>query len=214
MNTGSIRAAVILTALLTVLTGCMNLVTGKSPATRYFLLEPETRAMPVPDRQVEHSGAVIGIGPVVVPPYLDRPQMVTRVSAQELAADDFNQWAEPLKANIARVMGEDLMALIGGARIRLYPWPGSTDIGYRITMNVFRFDADASGNVVLMASWRILGNDPGHPVIERRTTIETKSDGNGIDDRVEAMSRALAGLAREVADAWIESEGAAGQSEN
>ena len=214
MNTGSTRTAVILAALLTVLTGCMNLGAGTSPATHYFLIEPKTTVMPVHDRQSEHAGAVIGIGPVVIPPYLDRPQMVTRVSAQELVADDFNQWAEPLKATIARVLGENMMPLIGGARIRLYPWTGSTDIGYRITVNVFRFDADASGKVVLMAGWRIFGADPGHPVIERRTTIEERSAGSGIDDRVEAMSTALAGLAREIGDAWIESEKKAGQSEN
>ncbi|MDH5298187.1 MAG: PqiC family protein, partial [Desulfobulbaceae bacterium] len=66
---------------------------------------------------------VIGIGPVGLPEYLDRPQIVTRLTPNRLHLAHNHRWAEPLGQNIARVLGENLSPLLGTDRILLPPWP-------------------------------------------------------------------------------------------
>ena len=69
------------------LTGCAG-----SESVRYYVLSA-TPAGPV-------GAAVrdipVGVGPVELPEYLDRPQIVTRTSQNELNVADFDRWAESL----------------------------------------------------------------------------------------------------------------------
>jgi uncharacterized lipoprotein YmbA len=54
----------------------------------------------------------IGINPIVVPAYLDRPQIVTRIGANELEMAKFHCWAEPMEDSLGRVLAEDLSNLL------------------------------------------------------------------------------------------------------
>ena len=58
------------------------------------------------------QGPVIGVGPITVPKYLDRPQIVTRSGRNQLALGEFDRWAEPLQDNVLRVLAENLAFLI------------------------------------------------------------------------------------------------------
>ena len=51
------------------------------------------------------------VGPVTVPELVDRPQMVTRVSDNEVAVNEFARWGESLKSNIPRVIASNLVKL-------------------------------------------------------------------------------------------------------
>ena len=48
----------------------------------------------------------IGVGPVTVPDYLDRPQIATRSSSSSLQFSEFDRWAEPLEKNLMRVLAD------------------------------------------------------------------------------------------------------------
>jgi len=52
-----------------------------------------------------------GVGPVTLPPYLDRSQIVMSDRANELNLAEFDQWAESLQTNFTRVLGENLVAV-------------------------------------------------------------------------------------------------------
>src|SRR6476660_6643335 len=65
--------------------------------------------------------AVLGLGPVAIPGYLDRPQIVTRVGPNELRLDEVARWGEPLRDGIARALQQDLLAASGARRVALYP---------------------------------------------------------------------------------------------
>ena len=61
--------------------------------------------------------STIGVFPVAMPDYLDRPQVVTRVSENEIKLDEFNRWAEPLKENFYTVLVENLSTLLSNEKI-------------------------------------------------------------------------------------------------
>ena len=57
------------------------------------------------------SGLAIGIGPITLPKYLDRPQIVSSVEANSLDQANFDQWGGDLNDNITRVLATNLSNL-------------------------------------------------------------------------------------------------------
>src|SRR5262245_35504191 len=142
----------------------------------------------------------IGVGPVILPAYLERPQIVTRSTADQVEISTFNRWAEPLEDGIARVLGEEIGATVPTERIATYPWRGVTSraIQYQVVVAVLRFDGRPNGDVVLDARWRILGRD-GAEMAFRRSTITEPASAPGFVPMIAAMTRAVAVLGREIA---------------
>ncbi len=183
---------------------CMNLGTFKSTAARFYLLESNVEPMMATGSQGRLSNLSLGIGPVIIASYLDRPQLVSRLSGNELRVDEFRLWAEPLKANISRVIRENLSVLTDAGHVYSYPIKRATIIDYQISLNVLRFDADAAGSVTLKSVWRIVEPDSHQGLMERRSTIVKPSSSTAIADVVDAMSMALAELSKEMAQALVD----------
>ena len=95
--------------------GCLG---GASAPTKYCTLAP------VVSQPAENNPAspdlALGIGPVMLPASLDRPQIVTRQGAEELTLVEFDRWAEPLRAGVPRVLADKLTALLGTDRIAIF----------------------------------------------------------------------------------------------
>lgn len=188
---------------LPLLTACLNLGGSASTATRFFLLESRPAAALATTENDAPAAFAIGVGPVTIPAYLDRPQIVTRTNGNELLVDDFRQWAEPLRFAITRVMREDLTLATAARHVYAHPWNRSAAIDFQVTMEVIQFEADTAGAVSLIAVWRIFDADGRQttPLHEQRSTIVRPLDGaTGVD----AMSTALADLSQEVAAALVE----------
>jgi hypothetical protein len=181
----------------------MNLGLSTSPAARFYMLEATVEAKLSTGLQDGPANAILGVGPVTIPRYLDRPQLVSRLKGSELRVDDFRLWAEPLKANILRVIRENLAVLTDAKHVYSYPQRRSVAVDYQITLDVLRFDADADGRVILKSVWRIVEPEGRQPVMEMRSTIGQPSSSTAIADVVEAMSMALAELSKEMAQALV-----------
>src|SRR4029453_9869228 len=140
---------------LLVLSGCL----GSTPPTHFYLIPPLTSGDTASPASAGQRDLTLGVGPVTVPPYLDRPQLVTRTSRAKLALADFDQWAGPLADTIARVLAENLSLLLPTERVVLYPWSRALDPDYQITVEVLQFDRGPGGEVVLAARWSLLDHD-------------------------------------------------------
>ena len=92
---------------------------GDYPPTHFYLLPPRTSGDTAPPASAGPRDLTLAVGPVTVPPYLDRPQIVTRTSRAKLTLADFEQWAGPLADTTARVLSEDLALLIPTERVVL-----------------------------------------------------------------------------------------------
>jgi uncharacterized lipoprotein YmbA len=84
-------------------------------------------------------GPAIGVGPVVLPRYLDRPQIVTHASSYEVSVAEFERCAEPLEVNFTRVFAENLASLIPTDRLAMFRWPRSIPIDYQVPLEVVDF---------------------------------------------------------------------------
>jgi uncharacterized lipoprotein YmbA len=142
----------------------------------------------------------IGVGPVIMPGYLDRTQIVTRSGHDRVKLATFHRWAEPLENGIARILADEIGARVPTDRVVMFPWPGivARAIQYQVVVAVDRFDGSLDGNVTLDARWRILGKN-GDELAFGRSTITETVVGPGYDPMVAAMSRTLVALGQELA---------------
>src|SRR5437762_10090452 len=127
--------------------GCLG---GNAP-TRFYVLAPgEMAAVSGPD------ALTVGLGPVGLAAYLDRPQIVTRPAADKIDLGEFDQWGEPLRDGISRVLAEDLSRQMPSAKIAISPWRSLESVRYQVVVDVTRFDGPAGGDVAFEARWRVL----------------------------------------------------------
>ncbi len=146
----------------------------------------------------------LGIGPVYLPAYLDRPQVVTRSGANRMNVSEFDQWAEPLETTFQRVLTENLSHRLDTDRIATLPARRNVSLDRQVEVEVTRFDADKTGQVVLDARWRIF-DGRGDRLLHRGRSLteEHVTTANSYNDIAAAMSRCLAAMTEEIADALV-----------
>ncbi len=140
-------AAALVAILLTgSLLGC-----GSSPPSRFYTLNSSTLT-----RIGSVADGDITIGPVEIPDYLNRPQIVTRGEGSELKLAQFDRWAEPLEESIQRMLTTNIGNLLGSEHVVGYPSKQRFGLQYHVVVRIQRFDTDNRGNAVLEAKWGIL----------------------------------------------------------
>jgi uncharacterized lipoprotein YmbA len=195
------NAKLILTLLgcgLCMLAGCVDIGSGTSEITRLYVLSPmTTTASPVASQQ--DGDFALGVGPLILPSYLKRPQVVTRIEDNEIVAADFANWAEPLDRSFQRALTENLSLLLGTDAVYPHPWRRTLRPTYRLQMEVIRFDANPTGDAVLTVRWEVL-DTRGQPLTDKKRSDYRQAVANDtIADVVTAMSLTLADFSREVA---------------
>jgi uncharacterized lipoprotein YmbA len=170
-----------------------------STPSRFYILNTlpasETVQAPAAER-----GPVIGVGPITLPKYLDRPQIVTRASRNQLALGEFDRWAEPLQDNVARVLAENLVRLIPTDQVLLHPWPRSATLDYQVSMEVLHFDGWLGGESMLLARWSIL-DGAERELFNRMVHLHAPTGGQDYEAMVVAMNQMLEMLSRDIAAA-------------
>lgn len=179
------------------LCGCL----GRSQPTRFYLLQPISAIPAEKTAAVKIQGMHIGVGPITIPEYVDRPQIVTMVGPHEIVLADFDHWSEPLKESVPRTLGENLSALLSTQHMYLYPWIGSASLDYRIEVDVTRFDATQDGDATLNARWTILAGHSKEILVRKHSVITQEAGGTGYAALVAAESGALEQMSREIAAA-------------
>jgi uncharacterized lipoprotein YmbA len=177
------------------LAGC-----AQSQPTRFYTLSGlaaeagETLPAPAPD-------ITVGVGPVTLPAYLDRPQLVTRAGSNRMVLADFDSWAEPLDGLFARVLADNLALLLGTDDVLLLPQRRPTPLDYQVEVDVTRFDVDAGGNANLDARWWVYGRRGESLLQSGRSTITEAAPPGDHAAAAAALSRALGAMSTEIAEA-------------
>jgi uncharacterized protein len=184
----------VLCVLLAPLGGCAG-----TPPSKFYMLESISHG-PAPQGTVTLDQAVaIGLGPVRLPDYLDRPQIVTRTDQNTVQLAEFERWAEPLSSNVPRTLAENLVLLLQNDSVVLYPWPGSIEVTYQVVVEVNRFDGILGDKALLEAQWSVLGKKGKSVLRLKRSTFVEPAGGSSLGALVAAQSRTLENLSREIA---------------
>ena len=137
---------VILLAFLNLMAGC-TFIGGTQQPTKNYVLNSlhsekiETQAV------ADLNDIGILVGPIRMALYLDRSDIVTRGSSNQVEIAEFAQWAGPLPENFSRVLAENLSVLLKTDKVGVFPFVRREELDYNVTVYVTRFDGMPAGIV-------------------------------------------------------------------
>lgn len=177
---------------LALLTGCST-----SPPSQFYTMTPMEPPSPIADRA---SMVAVGLGPVRLPEYLDRPQIVTRTDQVRLHLDEFERWGGSLREEFLRTLSVDLAILLDTDRVILYPNEERIDLDYRVALDILRLDGQVGGQSALIVRWVVLDGETGDALGFRQSAITVPVSGSGYEGIVLAKSKAVELLSKEIAE--------------
>ena len=185
-------------ALSLLLGGCL----GSTPPASFYTLTPE---IPESERaSVRISVETIGVGPIELPRYLMRPQMVTRTDGNRLIIDEFARWGDSLDLQLGRTVTQNLTALCGDTLVLPFPWRTDFEPDLRVIADVTRFEADNSGVVYFDIRWAVTNVATRQAVSIHESNYRGSADPSDPSSVASGMSETLAQFSREAAAALAE----------
>ncbi len=183
------------------LAGCISLPNSPmSPTPRFYMLSA------INETQVSKKinitpGVIIGVGPVKIPGYLDRPQIVTKDKEGVLKFDEFDRWGESLDLGIARLIREELTVMLPQEKLTLYPWNPSIAVKYQVVAEVVQLDSELDKNMFFVVQWAVIDVINSKAVIIKRSEFSTAILPQNYSGLVKALSMSCASLSSQIAEA-------------
>lgn len=189
------RSILISTILFTVwaalLTGC-----GSTPAKFYVLSSIDDTSA----NESNLNDIAIGLHNINFTGYLERNQIVTKKSANEIVVNDFHRWGEPLEENFERVLMENLSIMIPTENVHLIN-VGMTDMeAYFLTAEVTKFELGPSNIVTLDVWWQVSVDVESKYTTNKRSVYTKTVSKTDYATVVSSMSDLLAEFSLDVAD--------------
>lgn len=179
-------------AALLATSGCL----GRSPRPHFYMLASPAENAVTPGTEAVR-GPRVAIGPVSIPGYLDRPQIFLREGNDvTVKLAEFNQWSEPVKEGVTRVLCDAVSASLLPRRGLAVPLRSSQAFQWRLAVDIARFDGAPDGEVLLDAGW-LLVNEQGEAVRSGRF-VQRAAAGPDIASMVRAHSALLAQFGAEL----------------
>jgi uncharacterized lipoprotein YmbA len=165
--------------------------------TRLYVLTSLTQVEPA-SRASGARDLSLGVGPVEVPQYVNRPAIVTGHDSPELQSAALAEWAEPLRDGFTRVLAENLSLLLATERVAIFPWQSFVP-EYQVVVNVVQFLGQPGGDVSLIALWSIMGQQGA--LVSKKSSFREPTGASDYTALATAMSRTVAALSRDIAAA-------------
>jgi uncharacterized lipoprotein YmbA len=173
---------------------------SSTPPVAYYTLNT------LPERQQEIPAEVmddtiaIGVGPVEFPKFLDRPQIVTRKSQNQIEVSEFNRWAGSFPGDFSRVLAKNISILLPTDRVAVYPWGDQFTPTYQIKLEVEQFDGQLGESVVLDVTWMVTDQEGTNTLVVRKSRVEEAVLDKTYEALVEAKSNGLVTLSRTIVE--------------
>jgi uncharacterized protein len=200
MRLNPFRRQLILAASIALVFGIFGCRSAPPPILYYTLDPLALNDAPAPP-PAEHPALRIGLGPVDLPTYLDRPQIVTRSGEYTLAINDFDRWAGPLDEEIQRMLAISLERALPGAEVLSYPWVRRRSLTHQVRLTIQRFDGQKGGSVYLRGIWQLTCHTDPENNLSKSFEITEAVSAKTMRAVVAAQNRALAALADQIVDA-------------
>ena len=172
--------------------------------SKFYLLTPTAdsaaQTATAPAAPSTTSGEfTIGLGPIKLPPYLDRPEIVTRMAPNRLELSKEDRWGESIQNGFTRAMERNLAAQTGGVVI-VFPWYNTVHIEMQVQIDVYRFETDAQGTATLSAKWTILDSTGKNILYTVESHLTQPSKPGDMTEAAAALSRTIGDLSGQIAN--------------
>lgn len=193
-------------AIAMALAGCSavakTILAPQPDITKFYLLTPTADTAATAPAAAHSMGGdfAVGLGPIKLPPYLDRQEVVTRAAPNRLELSKDARWGESLHSGFTSVMARDLAAQAGTGRVIIFPWYNTTHIDLQVQIDVYRFETDGQGNAQLSAKWTILDSTGKNILYTAESNLTQPSKPGDTTDAAAALSRTVGDLSGQIAN--------------
>jgi hypothetical protein len=169
---------------------------------QFYMLDAEAEAAPVATGGTLPPGMTVGLGPVHLPQYLNRPQMVIETADNQYSLDEQHRWAERLDENVARSLSQQLAARLEPIQLLRFPWSHRQAPDYQVSVDIQILHQAADGYSRLQGQWQIRHQE--QPVLGRRFNCRLAAS-DGVNGIVKAQSLCLSRLGLAIEEGLRES---------
>ena len=143
----------------------------------------------------------VGIGRVLLPKYMDKPQIVTQsTDSAEVILSEYNRWIEAPSVLCQRSVIDNLSAALPRAQIQAQQF-GTQKFDIRISIEVIKMDG-ILGDKANLQAWYTITKQDGQ-VLLRKKFLQNLSVGKTYDDLVQGYSILWHNLSYEMAKSLL-----------
>ena len=190
---GKTKYLLVALMLVLFLSACMR----SNKSVQFYRLNASAAMVDIIQEPELTNQALIGLGTIRIPDYLNRPQMVIAISDNQYQLSEEHRWAERLDENISLVLTKLLSSQLGSNRILRYPWSLRQAVDYQVSIDIIEFHIDALGQSRLIAQWLIKRKDQS--IFSRRFNYQVSASTTDYEIMVSAQSACLTKLGQDIA---------------
>jgi uncharacterized lipoprotein YmbA len=167
-----------------------------STAEKYYRLSADGPPPPT------GAGFALGVGPVSLPDYIDRAELVFQSSDERFEVPFERRWAGSLRDTTTRAIGTNLARRLGTGNLLVYPWPPGTLLDYQVRVSVRQFHGRSGGDAILEASWTVEDGRTGRVLVRRGGNYVEPVVFDGYEGIVAAENRLLSQFSKDIAESF------------
>lgn len=179
------------------LTLCLS-ACRSTPPVGFYTLNSQTDFKVPPGNEIQFKNLSVGIGSVVLPDYLDRPQMVTFKGPHRLHLSEFHRWACRLDGEIARAMGKNVSMLLGTSNVAIFPWDQSKSPDFKVDLTFYHFEGTLGESFHIQGVWTLTQKKNKNAISTFQFDQKIPISGSTYEDLAAASSRGLWSLGQEI----------------
>ena len=180
-----------------VFNGCVSV--SNSPNPRFYM--PSSMSKEEVTEKIDiASGIIVAVGPVVIPEYIDRPQIVTKNKNGTFNFAQFDRWTEPLDSSLTRLINDDLTILLPAASFQLFPCSLAIPLDYQVIMDVTRLDSELDKDMTFIVQWSVIDAKNRKLLFTKRSQFTKPINPHNYFGVTKALSDACVSLSREIAE--------------
>lgn len=188
---------IVLLLVMVLLTGCGS---SGGAEVSYYLVTPVSST-----GSAYENNTAVEIMDLEIPQYLERFQMASRRSDNQLAFSTAHQWAENLRKNLTRTLARNLSVYLNTPDVGTPRNRSISEPDVRIKIYIEQFERQADGYVTLVARWQLTDSN-GKTQLTRSDTYTSTNRVPAPDfaGTVSAMGELFADFSRDISAAITE----------
>jgi len=176
--------------------GCIAM--SNSPTPRFYALQAMDESQ-ASEKFTIPSSVIIGIGPVKVPEYQNRPQIVTQDTNSLITFAQFDRWGEPLDLALLHLVSANLSVILPGATLEISPWNLAIPVKYQVIMDVVRLESRLDKDISLTVQWSVIDLENKKMVLTKKSEFSKPIEPHNYSGLAKTLSMECASLSGEIA---------------
>lgn len=181
--------------------GCISI--ANTPSSRFYMLHAASNGSVMQAFDIP-ANTVVGVGPVKIPFFLNRPQIVTLNEKNMATFAEFDRWGESLDIALARLINENFSRMLPQANIVIFPWNVFIPVRYQVIADVIQLDCRLDKDLVMVVQWSVVDLENKSILFTKRSDFRRPIDPHNYAGLVEALSTTGSFLSGEMAKAIAE----------